>query len=247
MADVLGHRARLAVLIPSTNTVVEAEYNRMAPPGVTVHSGRIRVPRPRLDSDAATRQLLNDVRDGVPDAVDSVMTCHPDRLLMGMSAPTFYGGLEGCRGWEHDLSQRSGVAVTSGPMALLDALGALGCGRIAVLSPYQPVNDEQVVAFFEEAGHTIAAYHSIRAGSATGIAEIDEGEVRSALSDLADSSPEAIVQVGTNLAMARLADEAERWLGVHVLAINAATWWAALRAEGVDDRVYGFGRLLHEH
>lgn len=237
----------MAVLIPSTNTVVEGEYNQMAPPGVTVHSGRIRVPRPRIDSDEATRQLLNDVRAGVPDAVESVMTCKPDRLLMGMSAPTFYGGLEGCRWWEHDLRERAGVEVTSGPMALLDALGEMDCSRVAVLSPYQPVNDEQVVAFFEAAGHTICAYHSIRAGSATGIAEIDEREVRSALWDLVKSSPEAIVQVGTNLAMARLAGEAERWLGVHVLAINTATWWAALRAEGVHDRIHGFGRLLHDH
>ena len=40
---------------------------------------------------------------------------------------------------------------------------------------------------------------------------------------------DALVQVGTNLSMVGLADEAERWLHKPVIAINAATWWMALR------------------
>ena len=41
--------------------------------------------------------------------------------------------------------------------------------------------------------------------------------------------------------MVKLADEAERWLGKPVLAINAAMLWHALRARGIHDRVSGFG------
>ena len=55
------------------------------------------------------------------------------------------------------------------------------------------------------------------------------------------------MQCGTNLSMVRLADEAERWLGKPVIAINAATWWMALRDNGIDDKVYGAGRLLREY
>jgi maleate isomerase len=58
---------------------------------------------------------------------------------------------------------------------------------------------------------------------------------------------EAIVQVGTNLSMVRLADEAERWLAKPVLAINAVTLWHALRTNGIADRMHGFGSLLREH
>ena len=55
------------------------------------------------------------------------------------------------------------------------------------------------------------------------------------------------MQVGTNLSMVRLADEAERWLGKPVLAINAVTLWHALRARGIADQLRGFGSLLREH
>jgi maleate isomerase len=57
---------------------------------------------------------------------------------------------------------------------------------------------------------------------------------------------EAIVQFGANLPMARIADEAERWLDKPVIAINAATFWYALRENGLTDRMPGFGRLLRE-
>ena len=42
----------------------------------------------------------------------------------------------------------------------------------------------------------------------------------------------------------RLAGEAERWLKKPVIAINTATYWYAMRANGMDDIVEGFGSLL---
>ena len=55
------------------------------------------------------------------------------------------------------------------------------------------------------------------------------------------------MQVGTNLAMARLAGIAEFWLDKPVLAINTCIYWWALRQNGIDDRIDGFGSLLLEH
>ena len=57
---------------------------------------------------------------------------------------------------------------------------------------------------------------------------------------------EAIVQVGTNLSFVAQADALEGWLGKPVVAINAATLWHALRAQGFGDRIGGATRLLRE-
>jgi maleate isomerase len=43
-----------------------------------------------------------------------------------------------------------------------------------------------------------------------------------------------------------VAAEAERWLGKPVIAINTATYWYAMRQNGITDRLPGFGRLLAE-
>jgi len=57
---------------------------------------------------------------------------------------------------------------------------------------------------------------------------------------------DAVIQVGTNLSMVKLAAHLELTLGKPVIAINTATYWHALRACGITDRVAGFGRLLEE-
>ena len=55
---------------------------------------------------------------------------------------------------------------------------------------------------------------------------------------------DALLQVGTNLSTIRTAMEAEKWLGKPVIAINTATYWNALRTNGIEDKVYGFGSLM---
>ena len=55
-----------------------------------------------------------------------------------------------------------------------------------------------------------------------------------------------LVQVGTNLSMVKLAAAAEMWLGKPVIAINTATYWNALRQNGIMDQKEGFGRLMAE-
>ena len=56
MPDAVGYRMKFGVIVPSTNTVVEADYNRMAPHGVTFHTGRMYIEHPSMDSDAASRR-----------------------------------------------------------------------------------------------------------------------------------------------------------------------------------------------
>jgi maleate isomerase len=70
---------------------------------------------------------------------------------------------------------------------------------------------------------------------------------RQAIKDIDGDDVDAIVQVGTNLSMIRLAAAAELFLGKPVIAINTATYWHALRACGIQDKRSGFGSLLEHH
>ena len=76
---------------------------------------------------------------------------------------------------------------------------------------------------------------------------VEEATIRAALCDLIDAGSEAVVQVGTDLVITRLADEAERWLGKPVLGVNAAMLWHALRARDIQDRLVGLGSILRMH
>jgi maleate isomerase len=126
-------------------------------------------------------------------------------------------------------------------------LGAFGnIRRIAFFSPYFPAANAEVRRYFEQSGFAVARDHCLRCPSWTAIAEVDDDVLRDTIRRIDGDDVDAIVQVGTNLSMIRLAAAAEIWLGKPVIAINTATYWHALRANGINDTSAGFGRLMQE-
>ena len=75
---------------------------------------------------------------------------------------------------------------------------------------------------------------------------VDSDAAFEVLLDIGGDEVDALVQVGTNLSMLRLAHEADRWLDKPALAINAPIEWMALRDNGIDDKIASCGRLLRE-
>lgn len=245
--DALGWRKKFGVIVPSTNTVVEPEFHAMSVPGVTAHTSRIHIRDQNLSSDDAMLRLLEQIRTEIGHAVERVVTAQPDYMVMGMSAETFWDGVEGNRRFVAQINEISGLQVATGAEACERALQLFGARRIGIVTPYQPLGDTNVVQFFTELGFDVAAIEGLKCPSAVAIAEVGEAELRDALRRVDQPDVDAIVQCGTNLSMVRLADEAERWLGKPVVAINAATWWMALRDNGITDQLHGFGSLLREH
>lgn len=244
----LGQRERFGVIIPSTNTVVEHDFTMIRPDDVTFHYGRMYLPRPNLGNDEDFLDLIDQIRASIGVAVRDVVTCRPTSMLMGMSAETFWGGVEGNRAFEERITEMSGgLRVSTGATSCREALEVLGVERISVFSPYQPVADVQVSTFFREAGFDVRHVTGLRCASATAIAEVTPEHLEGVVAALDDDTVEAVVQVGTNLSFVRQAADLEGRLGKPVVAINAATLWHGLRHSGIDDRIEGFGSLLRDH
>jgi maleate isomerase len=248
MGDSLGYRMKFGVIAPSTNTSVQPEMDDMRPPGVTNHFSRIHIPDNPVKNDDDFNKLMDDIRAELMVAVDRVMTCSPGYVVMGMSAETFWDGLEGSAELQKRMEERCGVGVAMGSDACQAALRKYGdIKRIGVVTPYMPVGDENVRKFFTDCGFEVVALKGLKCASPTLIAHTSEQVLRDAIMEVNSDEVQAVVQVGTNLAMARLAGLAEFWLGKPVLAINTATYWWALRQNGIDDKVQGFGSLLSVH
>ncbi|PEQ11377.1 arylmalonate decarboxylase [Novosphingobium sp. PC22D] len=245
--DNLGFRKLFGVLGPSTNTTVQPEFDDMRPYGVTNHYSRIIVDDAQAVSDETFMAGTQEIDAGTADAVRGVMTCRPDYLVMGMSAVTFYGGAEGGRRWRENIESIAGVGVSTGAEAVAAALGAYGnISKVAFVSPYWPSANDQVRNYLSDHGFESVRDVPLRCRSWTQIAQVPDDTLREAFHYLEGDDVEALIQVGTNLCTARFAAAAELWLGKPVIAINTATYWHALRANGVTDKVPGFGRLLAE-
>jgi maleate isomerase len=247
VTNAVGPRAVFGVIVPSTNTVVEHDYWTAGVPGVAYRAGSMYIPNPVMNDDADFEALLGQIRASIDTAVRDVLTAQPDRMVMGMSAETFWGGVEGNAAFEQRMRERSGLPVTTGASSCTAALRELGVGRISVFSPYQPIADREVGRYFTEAGFDVAAITGLRCPTAMDIAKVPDDVLRETVAALDGPDVEAIVQVGTNLSFVALADSLEDELGKPVIAINAATLWHALREHGLDDCVRGAGQLLREH
>ncbi len=247
MPDQLAWRQKFAVLVPSTNTIVQPEFDAMRPHGVTNHISRIRIPNMALANDEDFQELIRLIDAAQMEALDSAMSCLPDRIVLGISAESFWGGLESASDLKRRLETHTGLPVTTGSDAAQAALGCYAVRRIGVVTPYQPVGDRNVARFFSECGFEVKNLIGLKCASPIDIARVPESRLAEAIRAVDGPDVDAVIQVGTNLAMARLAGFAETWIGKPVLAINTAIFWHALRDSGIEDRIDGWGSLLLRH
>ncbi len=248
MPDALAPRYKFGVIAPASNTVVQPEFDAMRPRGVTNQMARVLIPDTPVGSDEEFAAMMQSVRGSIESAIDVVMACSPGALILGMSAETFWeGGLDAAALQTH-LESRAGVKVILGAQACHAAMQRYGgVKRISLITPYMPPGDAQVRRLFTDSGYEVVNLLGLKCNSPLLMAHESPERLRRAVREVDDPSVELIIQVGTNLAFAHVAAEAERWLGKPVLAVNTCTYWHALRSIGVEDKVEGFGSLLMEH
>ena len=246
MPDTLGYRKRIGVVVPSTNTTVQPETDMLKVPGVTCHTGRVTIKERPLNTEEAFFEHMQMMRDGLGTAIDQIMTAGLDHLIMGIALETFWGGIAQADKLAADLAQRAGVGVTMGSTATVAALNKFNARKLAILTPHQPRGDEMVRAYFVEAGFDVVRLKGLKGTTPRAIAQVPLQDIRNGLCELAGDDVDALLTLGTALPAGEVAAEAERWLGKPVLAVNVVSYWHAIRQCGIDDRVFGHGRILEE-
>ena len=248
MTDTLGPRCVMGVITPSVNTCVQPEYEAMRPPGVTNHLARMMMANATIHDDNSFLAVVDSIDRAVEPAVDRVMTARPDHLILGVSVEAIWGGRAGGEALRRRIEARCPCPITLASDALLAALATLGVsGPIAVLAPYRPPGLEQVRRYFAECGIEVRRSYGIPHDTPLELAHVPKARLCRELRALDGDDIAGIVQFGANIACARVAAEACRWLGKPVIAVNTATYWHALRRAGIADKVPGFGPLLAQH
>src|SRR6478609_7015656 len=117
MTGVLTKGKKFALVLPSTNTSVEREFHHLRPQDCSWHTGRIMIKAPALDSANAFQAFRECLNEALPSALEVVMTCQPEYIVMGMSAETFWGGVQGNAAFEQGVREMTGLEVTTGATA----------------------------------------------------------------------------------------------------------------------------------
>jgi maleate isomerase len=234
MADTLAPRGLIGVMTPAMNSVVQPELELLRPQGVTNQMQRF-----RLGGDRISEDLLAEA--------EKLMDCRPMALAIGLTTDAGPGGVAKLAARTRELTERLGIPVCNASAANHAALRALGAAKVAVVTPFDAAVDRNVQANVEEAGFQVASIKGTEAPSLPAICETHLEDIRRVFLTVAEADCEAILQVGTALPVVAEIAALERETGRPIVACNAAVYWQALRAAGIDDKIAGFGRLLSEH
>ena len=236
-----GQRAKLGLIVPTTNTVNEAEWHMHAPSGVTLHSARM-----PLHADLTTEGALEALYADVEAATRRLAGAGLSAIAYGCTAGSM---LTPVTALPVRMARLAGVPCVTTAGALVSALRALGRRHIAAATPYHDALNAHEVHFLEGQGFTVHRISGLGIGGggpheyahiARTPADVIAAHVKAA------DHPEADVMLVscTDFPVLPLIADLEADLGKPVITSNQATLWAALRAAGIDDELPELGMLF---
>jgi maleate cis-trans isomerase len=240
----MAQRKRIGVMVPSTNTTCEADFQMVAPPGVTVHGQRL-----WLTNDAPGEEGMIRMNGEIESGARYLATARVDVVSYGCTTGSFYKG----PGWDRDMtamiSRTAGVPAVATAPAAVDALRLFGARRISVATPYPEWNNTRLRAYLDATGFEVlnleAEPQAARAGN-QGINDQDPEVIVEFASRACRPDADALLCSCTAWRSVEAVEELERRTGKPVVTSNQAAIWAALRALGLTAPIAGFGRLLRQ-
>ena len=181
---------RIGLLIPSSNTVMEADFYRNLPSSVTVHTGRM-----YMESTTVQGEELMLDEHTIPTA-QVLATCNPDVTVFGCTSA---GAL---RGNEYDaelcrrLTEVMGMPTISVIESVRHDLKATGGNTVAVLTPYVDELNQRIRASVESDGFEVVAMHGMGISHNFDIAQVQPPQILQFVRDkLGDRLPADILFV----------------------------------------------------
>ncbi len=227
-----GWRARLGLVVPSTNTTVEPEYAALGGDGVDFFSTRVMACE-TTDPNQKVAAILA-MHDRIEEAADELASCEPHAIAYACTSGSFLKGVASDEELCGALSSRLGIPVITTSSALLQALGALAAHRLAVVTPYISQVSEGVRSYLAASGHEVVATHDLEMLSNLDKGRLDADASYRAARALGRLDADAVVISCTNWRTREAAALLEQDLGIPVVSSNLATVWALLRTVGVD-------------
>lgn len=225
-------------LIPSTNTTVEIEYNRLLPPTLQVHVGRLGKgvntpfsPSRNADVEYQARML---------GTAKVEVVC-----LAQTSASLFDDDYDAAT--KRRMAEGAGVPSLTSAEAIGQAVRALGARRIALVSPYSQEVIGRAQRYYEmRYGLEVVAMEGFGATDAYAIGALSADNATEAFARIDRPEIEVLVVPGGNFPTMQFIAEWERQFRKPVITTNQAALWAMMGVMNIKAPLPGLGRLLEQ-
>ncbi len=228
-------RARIGLIIPTSNRLSEEQFNRYAPAGVHIHATRLRMTGPhRVPDEDLPREVVH--------AAGLLADAKCDIIVFHCTGSSMEAGFEGEQRIVSAMAAATGRRATSTASAIVEALHAVGAHRLALISPYE--SNEHEVSFLRSAGFEVVMDRAMRLPGSDAYVSTPASFWIEATEQAADPRVDAYLLSCTNIRSPEVVEELEQRLGKPVITSNQATLWYCLRACGLPDVVPGLGGLF---
>lgn len=229
--------ARVGLIIPSSNRIVEQEMVRFFPAGVQPHVARIRMTgRHRIG--------LDELVSRIADAAGALTDAKCDIVVFHCTATSMEEGPQGEARIAETMKRAGAASVSTTASAITGALDALGARRVVVVTPYGERQTNAEAKFLDAAGYTVlrAVGHRL-AGSDAYCAAAPEFW-RDRVIEAAHADADAYLLSCANISAFTAIEAMESGLGRPVVTSNQAVVWDALGRIGRNGAGGAPGRLF---
>jgi maleate cis-trans isomerase len=233
----MAFTGRIGLLAPSSNTTVEAEFFRILPAGVTVHTARLPITQ-------VTPNEVGAMVNALEMEAKLLATADVDVIILGATAPSFLKGLG------HDLEMikriedATGKPATTTSTALIEAMRALNITRMALGSAFTPAVNTLCANFIEANGIKVVARDGLNLEDNLQIGRLDVQTAYDLGKKIDCPEAQCVALACTNWKSVDIIERLERDIGKPVLSTSQVSIWGALKKIGYTDRIEGYGRLL---
>lgn len=229
--------ARIGLIIPSSNRMVEQEMVRHVPPGVTVHVARLRMT-------GAHRVTLDALIPQVEQAAGLLTDARCDVVVFHCTANSTSEGAPGEAKLLTALLQAGAPHVTTTATAIRHALDVLGARRLVLLTPYSAHVTAEEAGFLREAGYEVVHAHGFAMAGSDEYCATPPQFWRDRALEAARPDADAYFLSCANISVFPVIEAIEQELDRPVVTSNQAVIWEALSLLNIGDRSNCRGRLF---
>jgi len=227
MLDERADWKRVGVIVPSSNTTVEADFARALPAGVTVHTARMFLAETTAE---AERRM---VTHHVPIAIADIASLYPHVVAFACTSAGAVVGAEGEAKLMREMAEQCKAPVVSTNDAMGAAIAAHKPQRVAVLTPYIAELNARIREGLERRGLNVVHIAGLDITDNYGICNVTPAEIVAfAERELADKNFDLLFVSCTNFRAVEARPTLMARYGVPVVTSNQATIDAAFAAIG---------------
>ena len=232
------HRAKLGFILLAMEQTVEDDVFALTPKGVGVHFTRMPMANEATvetlkamepDIEAAASLILPDDRLDV-----TCYTCNCGTMVIGED-----------RVMKALMRGKPEAIPTTVMTGVVNALRAVGAGRIVVATPYLDEVNAHVLGFLRANGFDVLDIQGLNLRTNVEIDCVDPDFLCEFAAGLDRPDADAVFVCCGALRALDVVSALEEQLGKPAVVSNQAMMWDCLRRAGIEDRIGGYGRLFH--